>query len=149
MDKEKFRQLLQQSTKDCREFSKNFLRNQLDGTTMYLVIPNSSYDGNPLVDDEMVYPEDTLPEGKEHILMKEEAVAEYFWRDGRIPEWIDITPKKEKDGQLFFELKACGRFTSNKEALYYTHQNRGPFGVKGPILPSDWISLEESGKFWL
>jgi hypothetical protein len=149
MNKKEFRNLLQSSSNYCVEFSRNYLFNPLDGRIHYLVKPNSSYDRNPLKGDEEIYPEDSLKDGEEYISMNEDEVVEYFWRNGKVPEWIDVSPKKESNGVVYLELMACGRYTANEDAMYYTRNGNGPFGIKGPILPKGWISLEESGKFWL
>ena len=121
----------------------------LPDSFLYLVMPNQSYDGNPLHSDEVVFAADSLMPGRLPTPRNEEEVLDYLWRDGRIPEWIDVLVRRVASGFTFLKLECCGRFTSNEERLYYREGNCPPFGIKGTILPPHWNSVEADGKFSL
>ncbi|HMO16259.1 MAG TPA: hypothetical protein PKD64_18700 [Pirellulaceae bacterium] len=114
-----------------------FLTVDLPDATQYETFPNASYDGNPLHEDERVFPEDQLPCDEFHS-MNADQVIDYLWRDGMVPEWIDLSVVAANQQYTIIELLCCGRFTANSDLLYYTHVGRGPFGVKGPALPPDY-----------
>ena len=70
-----------------------------------------------------------------------------LWRDGRIPEWIDITPYEVDGSFLYSELRCCGRFTDEETHLYHKQEGYPPFHVSGPIVPVGYRDLEQDGKF--
>jgi hypothetical protein len=137
MDKSEFTRLFHESSIACVKFARRFLTDDLPDAIQYEVFPNSSYDGNSLHEDECVFPEDELPLDEFH-LMNADQVIDFLWRDGMVPEWVDLTVVAANQRHTTIELLCCGRFTANYGLLYYTHVSRGPFGVKGPALPSDY-----------
>jgi len=147
MTKENFADYLRRATQITVEFAQQFVVQQLSDEVRYKLHPNQSYDGNPLVGDEEVYPNDSLANGQFLGPLSASEVVDYLWRGGKIPEWIDITVESVADGITYLELSCCGRYTANEKLLYYENRGRGPFGVIGPALPPGWNSLEESGKF--
>lgn len=60
MDKHAFRQHLLAATEGILPFTRHWVTNALPDECRYLVFPNCSYDGNPLRDDEEVFPQDSL-----------------------------------------------------------------------------------------
>ena len=97
---------------------------------------NSSYDGNPRIGDEVVYPDDSTYE-KAHAVMDctaEQAVAE-LWREGRVPEWIDVSVIGETGSTTLIQLQCCGRFTADDQRLYHQQGGRPPFQIEGPSFP--------------
>jgi len=56
-------------------------------------------------------------------------------RDGRCPEWIDISVEAVGEGVTVFRLTCCGRYTADPGRMHYTRHGLGPFGVKSPVLP--------------
>jgi len=118
------------------EFALAHVEEKLPGPLHFRVRLNCSYDRNPLRSDETLYPEDSSPErAKRFIRCTEDEVVNLLWRDGKIPEWIDISVVNEVDSTTILELRCCGRFTSDEELLYHTWQGRPPFQVVGPTLP--------------
>jgi hypothetical protein len=147
MTKDRFAEYFQVATREALEFGQQFVVQELSGDVRYKLYPNQSYDGNPLVGDEEVYPDDSLPNDEFLGPLRAPEVVEYLWRGGKVPEWIDITVDSVADGITCIGLLCCGRYTANEQFLYYEHRGRGPFGVKGPRIPPGWESLEKSGKF--
>jgi hypothetical protein len=134
MDKAEFAKLFHEASAASVSFARTFVSDYLPDSTIYEVFPNQSYDGHPLHPDERVFPEDELPRDEFH-LMNADQVIEFLWRDGMVPEWIDLSVVSTAGQQTVVELFCCGRFTANNDLLYYNHANLGPFGVKGPALP--------------
>lgn len=99
---------------------------------------NSSYDGNPLVGDEVVFPADSAFERAEALATcDEQQVVAELWRDGRVPEWIDVAVMGETGTATLLQLLCCGRFTAQDDLLYHVREGRPPFHVTGPALPVD------------
>jgi len=69
--------------------------------------------------------------------MTEEALVALLWRDGAVPEWINLSVIGIDAGATLVEVMACGRFTANDALLYHAHEGRPPFHVLGPALPPD------------
>ena len=114
---------------------------------MFRVYPNQSYDENPRVGNEAVFPDDSLPEGVYHGPWSYEQVVDFLWRDGKVPEWIDIAVRDVEGGVTVAWLRCCGRFTVQDDLLYHRGGGQQPFSVKSPDLPTGWQSTEASGTF--
>ncbi len=135
MDREVFRDHLLRASERCREFATQFVVDSLPSTYAFWVMLNCSYDRNPLRDDEIVFPEDVRRHGGRVGPLATDAVVSLLWRDGKVPEWIDVTPWEADEHVTYFELTCCGRFTAESQRLYYNWTDVPPFGVKGPIYP--------------
>ena len=68
--------------------------------------------------------------------LAKEAVT-YLWRDGKVPEWIDVAVEAV-DHRSLVALRCCGRFTSSEELLYHSPSGLPPLSIKSPALPPDW-----------
>ena len=141
MDMDTFREHFYLSAKFAREFAQKFLMEQLPEKLLFRLNLNSSYDGNPLHPDEQVYPEDSdYEQFRELKSCLEEKVISTLWRNGAVPEWIDLSVVGIATDATLLELLACGRFTTNNSLLYHEHEGRPPFHVTGPTLPVDYRS---------
>ena len=147
MDKKIFHQNFIMAIEFVIPFSQKFVINLLPSNCLSLLYPNASYDGNPLVGDEQTFPEDSLHEGQEYVgpLTHLEGI-EFLWRNGKVPEWINVAVSRYDEEFTYLELMCCGRFTAGM-GLYHTREGYPPFHVLGPNLPPRWKSIEESGKF--
>ena len=147
MDKNVFHQNFDKAIEVVIPFSSRFVTNLLPSDYLLLVYPNMSYDGNPLVGDEQIFPEDSLREGQKFIgPLNDLEVIEFLWRNGKVPEWINVSVSTYDEKFTYLELICCGRFTAGM-GLYHTNEGYPPFHVLGPNLPPHWKSVEESGKF--
>jgi hypothetical protein len=147
MDKEIFQKNLVKAIEIVVPFSLQYVKNPLPAKCLCLVYPNQSYDENPLHGDEQTFPVDSLPKGQYLGPYSELEVVEYLWRDGKVPEWINLTVFTYDENYSYLELLCCGRFTADQRRLYHVHEGYPPFHVLGPALPSSWVSIEKSGKF--
>jgi len=53
--------------------------------------------------------------------------------------WIDISVHKLDKYTTTFKLFCAGRYSDDKEEFYYHKGGTGPFGIKSPDLPFDYI----------
>lgn len=143
MTKEKFGLTLLAASAASRRLATQFVVNDLPEACRYLVFLNQSYDGNPLEPGETVYPADLPQVGNLDAPLSVAEVVELLWRNGVIPEWIDISPARVRGSITVFSLICCGRFTSNEKLLYYPGSEFSPFGIKSPPLLPQWTEGNE------
>ena len=138
MNIDAFSILLDQASIAAREFASTMVTNALPSSSRYCVYLNQSFDENPLAHDEKVFPKDT-DNSKEPVepLTSEQIIA-ILWRDGFIPEWIDISAEHADPSYTYFHLLCSGRFSCNDSRLYYISSKLAPFGIKSPRLPPHW-----------
>jgi hypothetical protein len=133
-----FAEQLRRAAARTLEFTRSLILEPLPDALRFEARLNQSQDGPPLHPDERLYPEDTerIPDHHRSRLTSEQ-VVELLWREGAVPEWIDLSVKWVEDAHTLIELRCCGRFTSNERLLYYEdgEGQRMPFQVHGPPLP--------------
>jgi hypothetical protein len=105
--------------------------NNLHESFRYHVLLNQSFDGNAST-SVRVYPQD---DDREYSSLSADEAVNVLVREGRCPEWIDISVEAESDSFTLMRLLCCGRFTDEPKQFYYTRQGTGPFGIKSPNLP--------------
>lgn len=102
----------------------------------FRVALNSSCDANPLHVDERVFPAERSFD--ERLLRcTSEEVVQLLWRDGLVPEWVDLSVVMELPDATLIEVLCCGRFTANEGLLYHIREGFPPFHVLSPRLPAD------------
>ncbi len=150
MNKEAFTDLLHRISKADLEFASTLVSNPLPESFRYFIHLNQSFDDNLLRPDERVFPADSAKFGERVGPVPASVVADLLWRDGLLPEWVDISVELVDAEHTYFQLLCCGRFTADESRLYYSDHGQGPFGIKSPRLPPDWSA--EQGRFdlnWL
>ena len=143
MQKSTFHEHLVKATSHTCEFTREFVRDYLPESFLYIVRLNQSYDRHPLKPGEHVFPDDVARHGAQVGPLSAEQVVELLWRGGLVPEWIDISVAHTDGTHTFMKLICCGRFTERAEHLYYWETGVCPFGCKGPILPQGWKEGDE------
>ena len=113
----------------------------------FRVYPNQSFNGNPRIRDEVVFPDETLRDGEFLGPWSAEEVVEYLWRAEKVPEWIDAGVESEDGQRSLIGLRCFGRFTASEELLYHRPGGFAPFSIKSPVLPPGWENVEASGRF--
>jgi hypothetical protein len=143
-----FKEQLDDATRQAVEFARRYVIQTLADKVAFKVYPNESCDENPLTEDEVVFPEDKLSKGRFHGPWSAEQAVQFLWREGKVPEWIDIAVEDARTDLTIIMLRCCGRFTAREDLLYYNFTSgKSPFGIKSPSLPPWWN--ENSGKFSL
>lgn len=147
MERATFEERLTFAARGAVQFARDFVRQPLPDEFDLLVVPNCSYDGNPRVSDEDVFPDESLPEGQSHGPWTVAEAVAFLWRAGKVPEWIDLHAVAEDGVRSLVELRCCGRFSADEELIYHQHGGVAPFHVVSPPLPPDWQGAEMSGRF--
>ncbi len=126
------------------EFARTLVVNELPDEVCHMVLLNASYDAYPLGEDEKVFDEINV----KRKFTDTNAVAELLWRDGMVPEWVNVSVVSEAEGFTNIELVCCGRFTNNLQNIYHAKEGIAPFHVLGPPIP-DKFELGSGEKFKL
>lgn len=126
------------------EFARTLVVNELPDKIKYLVILGGSYDGNSLEKGEQIFPNDYGTRRK--CFLSSSEVTELLWRDGKVPEWINIYVDSENGEYSYIKLECCGRYSSDTRHIYHAHEGKAPFHVLGPPLPPEH-DLKRAGKF--
>jgi hypothetical protein len=145
MEREVFTQRFHEASAQARDFCRQFIDESLPDPMLFCLRLNASYDGNPLHEDERVFPEDSDGELARRLSRcTADEVVDVLWRDGIVPEWVNLTVIGEIETATLIEVLSCGRFTANEQLLYHQEEGRPPFHVLGPSLP---VGFEHGQKF--
>jgi hypothetical protein len=147
VDRSTFETRLRTAAQQAVRFARQFVRDVLPDDMLFLVYPNQSCDDNPRVGDEVVFPDESLPEGQHHGPWQVDEVLNFLWRNGKVPEWIDIAVQDADARYALVRLRCCGRFTAQEDLLYHRNGGLPPLSIKSPYLPPGWESAEASGGF--
>jgi len=140
MDRETFGARFREAAAACRDVALQFVEEALPRALRFRLRLNSSYDGNPLHADEVVFPEDSAPDRARQVLSCDAAdVVAALYRSDRVPEWVNLSVIGATPAVTIIEVLACGRFTANEGLLYHRREGRPPFHVLGPTLPVGWV----------
>ena len=129
-----FRVLLIASSFMAVRFRQRYVTQTLPFDFRYNVHLNQSCDDHATPDDVL------FPDDNDRVVYcdSESDVVTLLSRDGRCPQWIDISASRIGDTFTEMRLICCGRFTNDRDKLYYTDGGTGPFGLKSPVLPPDY-----------
>lgn len=139
MDRTTFAANFDRAAAQARDCARSYIKEALPDALRFRLRLNASYDGNPLHEDERVFPgdgDDALAAALSDV-GREGALAALH-RDGRIPEWIDLSVVGRSEEATLIEALCCGRFTDNDALLYHAEEGHAPFHVLGPALPPGW-----------
>ncbi|WP_075186522.1 hypothetical protein [Teredinibacter haidensis] len=146
ISREAFGNNLLSASRHALEFARTLVIKELPDDVKYVVCLGASYDGNPLESGEITFPEDYNENMR--IFDECEKVINLLWRDGKVPEWINISVASEEDGFTNVRLDCCGRYSSDPEQIYHAHEGRAPFHVLGPPVPQG-VDIEKGQKYTL
>lgn len=104
---------------------------------LFRVRVNQSYDHSDPRPGEVRFPEDSARDRAMALSRcdADTAIAE-LWRDGRVPEWVNVAVVDETGMATVIEIVCCGRFTDDEDRLYNAAEGVPPFHVLGPMLPA-------------
>jgi hypothetical protein len=128
-----FKDNLGSSAQHALDFARSLVFNVLPDSIQYNVYLGASYDENPLEEGEETYPDDYVDGVKRNLNSDE--VVELLWRDGKVPEWVNVSVEIYDHDCTSIKLECCGRFSDNKKHIYHAHEGRAPFHVLGPSMP--------------
>lgn len=142
MTKSDFQKYLVKSSLYAFEFAKKYVNDELFTNFKYDLILNASMDDNCDAKFDL-YPEDN---GVIKLNLTKNEVVDFLCRKEKVPVWIDINVLKTSQKATIFNLLCSGRYSNIEEELYYYKKGTGPFGIKSPLLPNNYIQGE---KFYL
>lgn len=154
MDRATFADRFRRAAQRARDFAQSFLEESLPAELRFRVRLNASYDGNPLHAGEHTFPQDSDARQQRSLSnVDEDGALAAFWRDGRVPEWIDLSVVGDTGTATLVGALACGRFTADDGLLYHLEEGYAPFHVLGPSLPGDHVegrrfSIHNSVEVW-
>jgi hypothetical protein len=154
MDRETFADRFRRAAQRARDFAQSFLEEELPPQLRFRLELNASYDGNPLHASERLFPADSDPRRRRAVSNLDEAGAlAAFWRDGLVPEWVDLSVVGVTGAATLVGALTCGRFTADDGLLYHRDEGYAPFHVLGPSLPGGYIegqrfSIHDSVQAW-
>lgn len=128
----------------ARDFTRTMVTNVLPDAIVYTIYYGCSYDGNPRVEDEKTFPGDY--DQDPITTHSPEEVTNCLWRNGFVPEWINVAVAREDGQQTYIKLECCGRYSALPKMMYHVGEGRPPFHVLGPPLPPQ-CDLEAGEKF--
>src|SRR5512142_2985306 len=135
MERAELARRFQAAAAAARDFARSFLEEPLPDDMRFRVRLNSSCDDS-LRADEVTFPEEGgLEQVERDAELDADAALDLLWRDGRVPEWIDVRAVDETGAATILELEVCGRFTSNEALLHHARGGRPPFHILSPALP--------------
>ncbi len=125
------------------DVSRQYVVDELTDRYVFIISPNKHGEGKKVVGDTEVFPEDSLPPGQYIGPLDTDGAVKYLWRNGKVPEWIDVHVHSVEDGATVIQLWCCGHYTSMpansyNEMIDLDFADHTPFSVKGPIFPRGW-----------
>lgn len=135
MDRTVFAARFSEAAEQSRAFAQTLVSEPLPGDVVVRVRLNRSYPGARLRPGEVTYPGDGGWEQESALRRCGLGTAVgVLWRDGRVPEWVNLTVVDRDESVTVIEAVCCGRFTDD-DALLYRQSGPPPFHVLGPPLP--------------
>lgn len=146
ISRDAFEKNLISATQCALEFARTLVENTLPDNIRYVVNPAASYDKTALEDNEDIYIDASTDRTGE--LYDTSEVVELLWRNGKVPEWINMFVESEDGKYTSIKLDCCGRYTSDKKNIYHAREGRAPYHVLGPPVPPGF-ELGKGGKYLL
>ena len=109
-------------------FARQHVRQAIPDEVVFLVYPNQSCDDNQRVGDEVVFPDESLPDGKYLGPWTAEEVVAFLWREGKVPEWIDMAVEKEECHRSLVGLRCSTARRSWKRKAHRARTEPRPLG---------------------
>jgi hypothetical protein len=135
MNRETFAERLEEAVARARVVAQSAVIEDLPEAVKLRLRLNSSYAGVKLRPDVVVFPDDDSYERARELRRCDlTTAADELWRDGRVPEWINIAAIDCDEHTTLVELVCCGRFTAD-DARLYKQNGPPPFAIHGVPLP--------------
>lgn len=136
MNREVFAARFAASTQAAWQFAQSLVSEELPEPLIFQVRLNQSYDGHAPQPGELRFPEDSTHHRAVALNRCDaETVVAELWRDGQVPEWVNVAVVSETGTATVIEVVCCGRFTNDDSRLYHSQEGAPPFHVLGPALP--------------
>lgn len=150
MDYEEFWRRYREAKLGSLKIASSMILETLETTHMPFISFPMRERSNDLFYDERVFDRDDLHRQRGHGHPHEEqGLVDFFWRDGFVPRWINISVFSSNSRITVFQLSASDVFTRYESdgCPFYTERQFKPWACKSPLLPPGWVSVEKSGRF--
>ena len=135
MDRSVFTRHFMEAAAQTRDFARKFIEEPLPDAMRFRVHLNMSHDANAAAVFRL-FPEDSSATRElETKNLAAEDVVDLLFRDGYVPQWVDLSVGGETGRETVIDVVACRRFIDDEQRLYYAHTGIAPFSPKGPSLP--------------
>jgi hypothetical protein len=135
MTNTEFLELLKKSSNLSYDFAKEYIIDELKPIYIYSVSLNISVD-NPNMKQFDIYPIDN---NKKVEYISDKEVVKLLCRNEKVPVWINISVESIYKDQTIFRLLCAGRYSEVENEFYYYKGGTGPFGIKSPTFPPNYI----------
>lgn len=142
-----FEKNLESASSYALEFARTLVINDLPDGIRYVVLLGASYDESQLEEGEYTFPEDY--EHRERCFYRVSDIVDLLWRNGKVPEWVNVFVESATQEYTNIKLECCGRFSDKVEYMYHAHEGRAPFHVLGPPMPVGGDFSSQEGKYQL
>jgi len=133
VDRDLFVERFIRSAQRARDFARGLVVEQLPDALRFRVLFNQLNDDIvPLRAGEVVFSQDS---GRVLPACTAATAVGALWREGRVPEWIDLSVVDVRRASTVVEVLCCGRFTDDETLLYHQKEGAPPFHVTSPALP--------------
>lgn len=132
MKKEDFKQNLQKALDGLIDFTQEMVINKLPAHYKFIIKTNCSFDKN-LEGDQQIFPADKIDETSSINPASESTVIDYLWRNGKVPQWINVQVSSCDSDFSYVTLECCGRYSA-----FLNHKD-GPFRPLGPNIPYRYL----------
>jgi hypothetical protein len=108
----------------CLKATEQSLTKKMSSDFKYNVYLNSSHDSEAI--------NETYPEDDNRVVdnISDLEVVNLLFRDEKVPVWIDVMIEEFNQDFTVFKLVCSGRYSQNKDDLYYNERGSGSFGIK-------------------
>jgi hypothetical protein len=152
MEHAEFRRRYREAKRQAIEIASTMIVESLPHLHMPFISFPMRQPSTDLAYDERVFDRDDTYRRSGHTHPHEERrMIDYFWRDGFVPRWIDISVYCVNATATVFELLTSDVFTRYEAdgCPFYTERPLKPWAAKTPPLPPGWRDVETSGRFSL
>jgi hypothetical protein len=134
VDRSTFEQHTIVAVAQARAFALRFTNHPLPDDVLIQLVLNASCDAHARA-DETLYPLDSARDPSTLARLSISDVVAELWRDGTVPEWINVSVSARGERFTLVTAECCGRFTGNDANLYYRDRGMPPFHILSPRLP--------------
>lgn len=135
MDRIAFASRFGEAAEAAREFAQTLVSEPLPARAVFRVRLNQSYPGAQLGPGEVAFPGDGGWEQDFALRRCDlDTAVSVLWREGRVPEWVNLAVTDCDSSATVIEAVCCGRFTAD-DGVLYRQGGPPPFHVLGPPLP--------------
>lgn len=142
MDRNTFLHNLEKASIQVVELTKTYCYNDFVSEHRYIIRPSSPSTAEFLTPVERETIEFCERFHNSHLLASQ--VVSMLWKDGEVPQYIDICVAQANKEYTLLELFCSGRLCEDEKL--YNQSPWLPFHLQ-VIMPPEWLKIERNGKF--